>query len=62
MDVIYQKLYSYLAGQIDDTLQYIAGELMNGDCGRDVLYSVGEQLKHALLTAEDIYLDAEDDK
>ena len=53
----YQKLYAYLVGQIDDTLQMIAGDLVAGNPGRNELYAVGEKLKNALLTAEDMYLD-----
>ena len=52
----YQRLYSYLVGQMDDTLQMIAGYLTDGAAGRDALIAVGETLKNALLTAEDMYL------
>lgn len=56
----HQKLYSYLVAQIDDALQCIAGELMsNGD--NEPLVKVGNKLKDALLTAEDMYLDMEED-
>ena len=55
----YRKLYSYLVSQMDDTLQCIAGELMsNGD--NEPLARVGDKLKDALLTAEDMYLDIEE--
>ena len=55
--MIYQKLYSYLVGQVDETLQIIAEQLVNGQTDRDALVTVGDQLKTALLTAEDMYLD-----
>lgn len=55
----YQKLYAYLVGQIDDALQLIAGNLMDGKTDRDALVSVGEKLKTALLAAEDMVLDEE---
>jgi len=55
--MIYQKLYSYLVGQVDNTLQIIAEKLVNGQTDRDALITVGNQLKTALLTAEDMYLD-----
>ena len=59
MGVNYRKLYSYLVAQIDDALQCIAGELMsNGD--NEPLVRVGDKLKDALLTAEDMYLDMEE--
>ena len=60
MEGIYQKFYAYLVGQIDDTLQWIAGELVS-DTDTDTLRTVGEKLKRALLTAEDLYLDEADD-
>ena len=54
--MIYQKLYSYVVGQVDNTLQIIAEKLVNGQTDRDALITVGNQLKTALLTAEDMYL------
>lgn len=59
MTVDYQKLYAYLVGQVDDTLQIIAGNLVSGKTDRDALVSVGEKLKAALLAAEDMVLDEE---
>ena len=63
MTVNYQKLYAYLVGQIDETLQYIAGELVKS-CYHDqsTLLTVSNQLKNALLTAEDMYLGDSEDK
>ena len=57
MDVRYDKLYSYLVGQIDDVLQLICYDLLNGQHGREELNEVGEKLRDALLTAEEMYLD-----
>ena len=59
MNANYQKLYAYLFGQIDDAIQMIAGDLVDGKTGRDELCAVGEKLKNALLVAEDMYMDAE---
>ena len=56
--VNYQKLYSYLVGQIDDVLQLICYDLLKGQHGRAELNEVGEKLKAALYTAEEMYLDA----
>ena len=56
----YQKLYAYLVGQIDDALQLIAAQLQSEAPGYCELYAVGEKLKNALLTAEEMYLDEED--
>ncbi len=56
MNSIYQQLYTYLVGQIDDTLQLIAEKLISGNAGWNELNAVGEQLKNALVTAEEQYL------
>lgn len=61
MKVEYKKLYAYLVGQVDDTLQMIAGHLIDGNSENESLVAVGNKLKNALLTAEDMYLDAEED-
>ena len=53
----YQKLYSFLVGQIDDTLQLICYDLLKGLNGWKELNEVGEKLRDALLAAEEMYLD-----
>ena len=54
--VNYQKLYAFLVGQIDDVLQLICYDMLKGQHGREELNEVGEKLKAALLTAEEMYL------
>lgn len=44
MEEIYQKLYAYLVGQVDESLQMIAGDLMSGDVGKKELVAVGDKL------------------
>ncbi len=56
MDVNYEKLYAYLVGQVDDSLQRIAAMLMAEECGRAELVEIGEKLRAALLTAEEMYI------
>ena len=53
----YQKLYAYLVGQIDDTIQFICDKLLKGEHDFEELNAVGEQLRNALLAAEEMYLD-----
>jgi len=55
--VNYQKLYAYLVGEIDDMIQSICDRLLNGKHGFAELNEVGEKLKAALYTAEEMYLD-----
>ena len=57
MAVKYDKLYSYLVGQIDDVLQLICDDLLKGQHGWKELNEVGEKLRDALLAAEEMYLD-----
>ena len=57
MEVRYDKLYSYLVGQIDDVLQLICYDLLKGQHGWKELNEVGEKLRDALLAAEEMYLD-----
>lgn len=56
MKFIYKKLYAYLAGQIDETLQMIAQNLVSGNTGWSEMNTIGEKLKNALLTAEEQYI------
>ncbi|MBR2895976.1 MAG: hypothetical protein IKC03_10040 [Oscillospiraceae bacterium] len=56
MSVNYKKLYSYLVGQIDDALTLLDAENIFQ------YYRVKDILENALLTAEEMYLDAEDDE
>ena len=58
--MLYQKLYAYLVGQVEDSLQLIADDLMRGSYGREELIAVGEKLKSALLQAEETYIQADD--
>ena len=58
---IYNKLYAYLAGQIDETLQIIAQNLVSGNTGWAEMNAIGEKLKNALLTAEEQYMNNADD-
>ena len=55
--VNYQKLYAYLVGEIDDTIQIICDRLLSGKYGFAELNEVGEKLKAALYTTEEMYLD-----
>ena len=59
MEPLYQKMYAYLAGQVDDVPQQIAGDLTGQTYGWKELNSIGESLKNALLTAEEMYLEGE---
>ncbi len=59
MSDLYQQLYSYLVGQVDDTLQYMTRMvLVDRTVDRDHVVRAMEMLKIALQTAEERYLDA----
>lgn len=53
----YQKLYAYLVGQIDNTIQKICEDLINGRHGWNELNAVGIQLREILYHTEDMYLE-----
>lgn len=57
----YQKLYAYLVGQIDDTIQIICQNLLAGKHGFDELNAIGIKLHDALLATEEMYLNDEEE-
>ena len=56
MDVNYQKLYTFLVGEVDDVLQRIADDLISQNCSWHEMNEIGVLLKNALLEAEERYL------
>ncbi len=59
MSELYQQLYSYLAGQVDDTLQYMTHTLLiERSMDREHVLHAMEMLKNALQAAEERYLAA----
>lgn len=59
--VDYQKLYAFLVGQVDDTIQLICENLMTDHHGWKEFNAVGEKLRNALLAVEEIVLSDEED-
>ena len=59
MDVNYQKLYTFLVGEVDDVLQQIADDLIHQKCDWHEMNEIGIRLKNVLLTAEERYLSEE---
>lgn len=62
MSINYQKLYAYLVGQVDEAIQMVGNALFHGKHGYDELFAVGDRLKTALITAEEMYLDDTEDE
>ena len=62
MAVDYQKLYAYLVGQIDNTIQMADIALHRGKQDCNGLLAVRNTLEHALITAEDMYLSHTEDE
>lgn len=52
----YQKMYAYLVGQVDDTLEMIGAQLARQGWGYDEMVAVVNKLQNALTTAEEMYL------
>ena len=60
MSELYEKMYATVVGEVDDTLQIICQAIVDQECTLEKLNEVGEKLRNALLTAEDMYLTAEE--
>ena len=59
----YQKLYAYMAGEVDEALEMIANGYVREGYGKDrLVIAVGEKLKGALLKAEEMYVEAEEER
>lgn len=60
MSELYQKMYAAVVGEVDDTLQIICQAVADREYTVEKLNEIGEKLRNALLKAEDMYLDAEE--
>lgn len=58
MDLLYRKMYATLVGRVDGTLALLADCLIHDRCDREHTRQAAEQLKAALLEAEETYLSA----
>ena len=54
--VDYEKLYHFLVGKVDDTLQLICYDLLKGQHGEFEFRQVANSLRAALMEAEEMYL------
>ncbi|MBD5149670.1 MAG: hypothetical protein HDT18_04715 [Oscillibacter sp.] len=61
MEQIYRKMYATLAGRIDTTLNFMEECLLHQNCDWKNMNQAAKKLKDALLEAEEMYLDAEDE-
>ena len=61
MEQIYRKMYATLVGRIDTTLNFMEESLLHRNCDWESMNQAAKQLRVALLEAEEIYLDAEDE-
>ena len=61
MEQIHRKMYATLVGRIDTTLNFMEECLLHLSCDWNTMNQAAKQLRDALLEAEEIYLDAEDE-
>lgn len=61
MSELYKKMYATVVGEVDETIQLIAKAILDHEYGFEMMSEIGQKLKKALLDAEDMYLDAEED-
>ncbi len=57
----FQKMYAILVGRVDDTIEYLSGALARNQCDWTTIDKTIHTLKAALLEAEGIYLEWEED-
>lgn len=61
MSELYKKMYATVVGEVDDTLQIICAAITDQEYTLEKMSEIGEKLRNALLTVEDMYLDADED-
>lgn len=61
MSELYKKMYATVVGEVDDTLQIICVAITKQEYTFEKMNEIGEKLRNALLTAEDMYLDADEE-
>lgn len=61
MSQLYKKMYAKVVGEVDDAIQIIAQAILDQEYNIQKMTEIGMKLKNALLAAEDMYLDAEED-
>ena len=63
MPDLYKKMYTYLVKEVDDTLKMAGKRFFQEGYAKDrLLTDTMDKLKNALLTAEEMYLDAEEEE
>lgn len=55
-----QKMYATLAGRVDTFIGHLVNTAMLGPCDKEHILKIAEDLRQALLEAEDLYLDADE--
>jgi hypothetical protein len=54
MPVNYQQLFTYLVGEVNDSLREIEEAMDQKDCGKEELMSIGVKLRSAMLTVNEM--------
>ena len=55
-----QKVSAPLAGRVDTSIGHLVNTAMLGPCDKEHILKIAEDLRQALLEAEDLYLDADE--
>lgn len=56
-----KKMYATLAGRVDTAISDLANTALLGPCDKEHVLKIAENLRQALLEAEEMYLDAEEE-
>ena len=57
---LYKKMYATLVGRVDTSISDLVNAAMLGPCDRERVLKIAEDLRRALLEAEDMFLEAEE--
>lgn len=61
MNQTLKKMYATLVGRVDTAVSDLAGLALLGPCDQEHVLKIAEDLRQALLEAEELYLDAGED-
>lgn len=59
---LYKKMYATLVGRVDPSINDLINIAIQGPCGREQVLKAAEELRQALMEAEDMYLDGTEEE
>ena len=59
---LYKKMYATLVGSVDRSISDLLNIAIQGPCDREHVLKAAEELRQALMEAEDMYLDGTEEE